>query len=218
MKYRSVNGENIKRRVAEQTGVRFKTKHAGFDTARIALAVALILALSTAGIFAVKPLQISQGVLQWLNPVKIEQPLQEADAPYGTVNGFRISYPFEGKEDPGAILSGFGERWGTLHSGIDIEAPKGTPVLAAAAGTVRVSEFGYGKGYGYYVIIDHEGGFSTLYAHLEMQDTPMVEPGQTVEEGQQIGTVGVTGYSTGPHLHLELRIDDEPVNPEDYWN
>ena len=62
------------------------------------------------------------------------------------------------------------------------------------------------------------GGFSTLYAHLEMQDTPMVEPGQTVEEGQQFGTVGVTGYSTGPHLHLELRIDDEPVNPEDYWN
>lgn len=215
MKYSNPNGENIKRRIAEQTGVCFETNHPGFGMARVALAVALILVLSTIGVFAEKQFRISQAVLQALNAAETEgAPLppdgQQEDEPL-TVSGFRISYPFEVNTNPYSVAP-------YAHSGIDIEAPKGTPVLAAADGTVRVSEYNHGGGYGYYVIIDHEDGFSTLYAHLEMQDTPLVGPGQEVEAGEQIGTVGVTGYSTGPHLHFELRnSNDEPVDPAEYW-
>jgi murein DD-endopeptidase MepM/ murein hydrolase activator NlpD len=208
MKYNKENGENIKRRISDQTGVQFETKHPGLGTARIALAVALILVFSTMGIFAEKQFKISQFVLQALNVTESEE-MQE-DEPQ-TINGFRISYPFEVNTNPYSVAP-------YAHSGIDIEAPKGTPVLAAADGTVRVSEYNHGGGYGYYVIIDHEDGFSTLYAHLEMQDTPLVEPGQEVEAGEKIGTVGVTGYSTGPHLHFELRNrNDDPVDPAEYW-
>lgn len=98
-----------------------------------------------------------------------------------------------------------------LHAGIDIGARHGSPVKAAATGTVIVAN--YGGGYGNRVVIDHGGGISTLYGHMSRLG---VREGQKVSKGQQIGNIGSTGISTGPHLHFEVRINGKPVNPRKY--
>lgn len=124
----------------------------------------------------------------------------------------RFIRPVEGR-----VTSGFGMRVHPIfkvrkmHTGIDISAPTGTPIRAADSGVVV--EAGYIRGYGYTVIIDHGGGVATLYAHCSAL---LVAEGQEVQRGQTIARVGSTGYSTGPHLHFEIRINGEPVNPAGY--
>ena len=108
----------------------------------------------------------------------------------------------------GRVTSEYGRRWGRLHAGIDIGAPIGTPIYAAAAGTVIFS--GQQSGYGNVIIIDHGGGFTTLYGH---QSRLMARDGQSVDRGSRIGSVGNTGRSTGPHLHFETRYGGSPRNP-----
>ena len=104
----------------------------------------------------------------------------------------------------GVVTSRFGSRWGSTHKGIDIGAPKGTAIKAAAAGTVTVAQYGYSGGYGNYVLISHGNGVETMYAHC---NTLKVTVGQKVSQGQLIATVGNTGRSTGNHLHLEIRVN-----------
>jgi murein DD-endopeptidase MepM/ murein hydrolase activator NlpD len=118
----------------------------------------------------------------------------------------------------GTLEGGFGGRRNPFggpgyefHTGQDIEAPMGTPVIAGARG--QVSFVGWQNGYGQLVVIDHGGGLSTRYGHLSHID---VELGQAVSRGQFVGRVGSTGRSTGPHLHYEVRINDQPVNPLQY--
>lgn len=118
----------------------------------------------------------------------------------------------------GTLEAGFGGRRNPFggggyefHSGQDIEAAWGAPVVAGASG--RVSFVGWQNGYGQLVVIDHGGGLTTRYGHLSHID---VENGQTVERAQLVGKVGSTGRSTGPHLHYEVRINDQPVNPQQY--
>lgn len=111
----------------------------------------------------------------------------------------------------GPITSPFGERWGGFHPGIDIGASMGTPIKAAASGRVIVS--GYNGGYGNLVVIDHGNGLATAYAH---QSSIAVSVGQQVGQGQVIGYVGSTGFSTGPHLHFEVRVNGSPVDPMGY--
>jgi len=114
----------------------------------------------------------------------------------------------------GTITSPFGWRTNPFgggpefHQGLDIAAPMGTTVTAAAAGTVIMAQW-YG-GYGNYILIDHGGGYSTGYGHLS---AIYVSTGQSVARGQAIGAVGSTGQSTGPHLHFEVRIAGKPVDP-----
>ena len=98
-----------------------------------------------------------------------------------------------------------------MHTGIDIGAPSGAPIVAAAAGTVLVA--GWEEGYGNTVVIDHGGGIATLYGH---QSSIAVAVGQSVTRGQVIGAVGSTGHSTGPHLHFEVRVNGSPVDPLGY--
>ncbi|MCL2356377.1 MAG: peptidoglycan DD-metalloendopeptidase family protein [Defluviitaleaceae bacterium] len=98
------------------------------------------------------------------------------------------------------------------HSGIDVGAPTGTRLYAAADGYVRFA--GWSGGYGNTVIIDHGGGFSTLYAHNSRN---RVASGQFVTRGQHIADVGSTGMSTGPHLHFEIRINNRAVDPMNYF-
>jgi hypothetical protein len=100
----------------------------------------------------------------------------------------------------------------TLHQGIDVAAPTGTPVSATGEGVVRKAA--HEKGWGKLVVIEHGGGFTTFYAHL---DEMSVEKGMKVAVGQVIGKVGNTGQSTGPHLHYEVRKNGEQVNPADYY-
>ncbi len=114
----------------------------------------------------------------------------------------------------GPITSGFGMRYHPilhvtkLHTGVDFGAGIGTPIMAAADGIVIFA--GYMRGYGNAVVIDHGGGISTLYGH---QSQIIASEGQTVTKGQIIGKVGMTGYTTGPHLHFEVRKNGTPVNP-----
>jgi len=100
----------------------------------------------------------------------------------------------------GVLTSGFGWRWGRMHKGIDVAAPIGTPVVAAAGGVVVTAGWNSG-GYGNLVEIQHPDGSLTLYAH---NNRLLVRPGQQVEQGQQIAEMGSTGFSTGPHVHFEI--------------
>lgn len=117
------------------------------------------------------------------------------------------------------ITSGFGYRihpiFGTTkyHSGVDIAASLGTTITAAAGGTVQISE--YSSSYGNYCVIYHSNGTTTLYAH--MNSLPIVSVGETVTAGQAIGYVGSTGWSTGPHLHFEIRVNGSCVDPTSYF-
>lgn len=118
----------------------------------------------------------------------------------------------------GKLESGFGGRRNPFggssyefHSGQDIDAQTGDPVVAGASGKVTFT--GWQNGYGQLIVIDHGGGLTTRYGHLSHID---ITQGETVERGQFIGRVGSTGRSTGPHLHYEIRINDEPVDPLQY--
>jgi murein DD-endopeptidase MepM/ murein hydrolase activator NlpD len=125
--------------------------------------------------------------------------------------------------EPGAVISqGFGPtsltieppygQYAHFHTGIDLAAPELTAVLAADDGTVALvggSDYGYGN----YVVIAHRAGLVTLYGHL---NKALVKAGDTVTQGQLIGLEGSTGHSTGPHLHFELRLNNEPIDPAPY--
>ncbi|MBD2104584.1 peptidoglycan DD-metalloendopeptidase family protein [Leptolyngbya sp. FACHB-261] len=113
----------------------------------------------------------------------------------------------------GVLTSGYGQRWGRLHAGIDIAAPVGTPIMAAASGEIIVAGWDSG-GYGYKIDIRHENGTVTRYAHLSRI---LVQVGQQVNQGEHIGAMGSTGFSTGPHLHFEVRPGGgRAVNPRSY--
>ena len=124
----------------------------------------------------------------------------------GRVSGAGLIWPCGGR-----VTSEYGYRWGRLHAGIDIGAPTGTPIRAAKAGVVIKS--GTMSGYGNVVVIDHGGGFTTLYAH---QSRIAARQGDSVSQGELIGYVGSTGQSTGPHLHFETRVNGNPQNPRRY--
>ena len=111
----------------------------------------------------------------------------------------------------GPVVSPFGMRWGRLHAGVDIAVPAGTPIRAAASGSVAMA--GWMGGYGQYTCIQHGGGIATCYAH---QSSIGVSAGQSVKQGQVIGAVGCTGHCFGDHLHFEVRINGNPVDPMGY--
>lgn len=112
----------------------------------------------------------------------------------------------------GTLTSSFGKRNGRKHEGIDIAAPKGTPIYSAAAGEVVFSDWGP-TGYGKMIIIKHPYHLTTVYAH---NSKILVKKGTRVKQGQKISLMGSTGRSTGPHLHFEVRSDTKPKNPIKY--
>ncbi len=100
-----------------------------------------------------------------------------------------------------------------FHTGIDLTSRCGTAILAAASGNITFTGGGWGGGYGNHIIISHGNGYSTLYGHLSKI---LVKNGQWVNQGQQIGIMGSTGWSTGVHLHFEIRKNNKPQNPLSY--
>jgi peptidoglycan DL-endopeptidase CwlO len=126
-------------------------------------------------------------------------------------NGSGLIWPVDGP-----VVSGFGYRFGgsEFHEGIDIAVPSGTPIRAAAAGTVIFTEpEASSGGYGNFTCIDHGGGLSTCYAH---QESFAVSAGQQVSQGQVIGYSDCTGHCFGPHVHFEVRINGAPTDPMGY--
>lgn len=130
------------------------------------------------------------------NPAAAGQLLWPANGPVTSGYGYR-THPIFGDE--------------RLHTGIDIGAPYGSPVVASDAGIVAFA--GVMSGYGNVVVLDHGGGLATTYNHLSAF---YVSDGQEVGRGSQIGAVGCTGYCTGPHLHFEVRVNGNPVDPMPY--
>ncbi len=111
----------------------------------------------------------------------------------------------------GVLTSRFGSRWRRHHRGIDLAAPRGTPIYAARSGRVRYA--GWYGGYGLLVVIDHGDGLETYYGHASRI---LVRPGQWVAQGQRIALVGCTGACTGSHLHFEVRVRGTPIDPLRY--
>lgn len=124
----------------------------------------------------------------------------------------KLKFPVPG----GVLTSPFGHRWGVFHRGLDIAANRGTPVLACAPGKVLFTgtrrRF---RNYGKVVLLDHGNGVYTTYAHLKRI---LVKKGRKVRQGQKIALVGNTGKSTGPHLHLEVRVANNLYNPLAYFS
>ena len=148
--------------------------------------------------------QVTRALEGGLTPSFAGDWTQFADAPsIWPVEG-RVGSSFGQREDP---FNGEGK----FHTGIDIEAPSGTPVRAAADGDVSGASMG--AGYGRQVVLDHGHDVLTIYAHLS---SIAVLPGQHVIRGQVIGYVGQSGHATGPHLHYEVRVHNVPVNPHKY--
>ena len=144
---------------------------------------------------------------------RVTAALAEAAAPAaapvaapGSVGASGFAWPIGG-----SITSGYGPRWGRMHTGIDIDCVTGAPIRASKAGRI-VSATYDGSGYGYYTVIDHGGGFATLYAHMSEQYVS----GGSVAQGETIGACGSTGASTGDHLHFEVRVNGSPQDPLAY--
>lgn len=132
-------------------------------------------------------------------------------------SGVSASTPASAKLGSGAFLwptsGSINQRYWSGHRGIDLGAWTGAPVKSADSGYVAVAAGGWNAGYGNHIIIDHGNGFVTLYAHL---NSIFVKPGENVTRGQQIGSVGNTGNSTGPHLHFEIRYQGVTRDPLSY--
>jgi len=143
------------------------------------------------------------------------EPVYASGAYYGPVpsefSGMFTVWPVPG----GVLHDGFGYRdGGEFHSGIDILAPGGTPIVAAAAGVVvRIDADG---GLGQYVMVDHGGGVVSGYAHM-IAGSPVVSPGQSVAAGEMLGLVGDTGYATTTHLHLLVEFGGSRTDPMPFF-
>lgn len=133
-------------------------------------------------------------------------PAAPGDAPTAPPSSSGFVWPVRG-----TIVSPFGPRWGRLHAGIDVAAPGGTPIAAAAAGTVIYSSAM--SGYGNLVVIQHADGIATAYAH---NSSNAVSVGQPVAQGETIASVGCTGRCYGDHVHFEVRVNGTPVDPLGY--
>ncbi|MBR3767386.1 MAG: peptidoglycan DD-metalloendopeptidase family protein [Clostridia bacterium] len=149
-------------------------------------------------------------------PERVQVGTKPLDEAYSNSMGGIFLWPIVGAY---GINSDYGYRWGKLHAGLDLGmggaegTSLGKTIIAVAQGTVIVA--GVHSSYGYYVIIDHGNSLQTLYAHC-LADSLMVVPGQVVVAGQPIARVGSTGYSTGPHLHFEVRVNGNRVSPRPY--
>ncbi|MEM7489692.1 MAG: peptidoglycan DD-metalloendopeptidase family protein, partial [Pseudomonadota bacterium] len=131
--------------------------------------------------------------------------LSEVDMYRIAAESLPLAHPVPG---PHRRTSGFGPRWGRMHSGMDFAAARGTAIHSTADGTVTFA--GWQSGYGKLVKIEHPLGFETRYAHL---NRIRVNVGQRVSRGDRIGDMGTTGRSTGVHLHYEIRRSGRALNP-----
>jgi len=164
------------------------------------------ISVSTSGSMAASPdISRANSVLEKLNTVQAyRRGLERLPIAHPVASRVRLTSPYGMRRHP---VSGRTK----MHTGIDWAAARGTPILSAADGVVKKAT--RMRGYGNIVIIEHDFGLETYYAHLNSID---VRQGQRVSRGQKIGGMGTTGVSTGVHLHYEVRVNGQPVNPITY--
>jgi lipoprotein NlpD len=164
------------------------------------------------------PSEIKEGMQLWIPGVSRVQTVPKGSSPSRSAKKKKKAPTVKPRRGvliwptKGTLTSSFGKRNGRKHEGIDIAAPKGTPIYSAADGEVVFSGWGP-TGYGKMVIIKHQHHLTTVYAH---NSKILVKKGVRVKQGQKISLMGSTGRSTGPHLHFEVRNDTEPKNPIKY--
>jgi murein DD-endopeptidase MepM/ murein hydrolase activator NlpD len=144
------------------------------------------------------------------SPSPSASPQPPVTAPAAAASRGLLRWPLDGT--PIVVGSPFGARAGRVHEGIDLPAPVGTPVYAAADGRVVYAGDGI-RGYGNLVVVDHPGGLVTVYAH---NAALLVTAGQVVRAGDRVALVGQSGHATGPHLHFEVRQGQIPRDPMTY--
>ncbi|HKK65105.1 MAG TPA: M23 family metallopeptidase [Clostridia bacterium] len=168
--------------------------------------------------YSLTELRSSNDPKKYQESIKIQE-IYAAFNPHKTLGSLNLKYPLPPKESGRyRVTSKYGDRRiysysdestaSSIHSGIDLAAPIGTPVLAVEAGLVVLAADRIISGYS--VVIEHLPGVYSVYFHLDSLD---VEQGNRVQAGQQIGTVGMTGLATGPHLHYEVRVNGVAVDP-----
>ena len=187
--------EDTSRKLAEKSGVsQEKSEVSGAGGPSLPLEEDRVAALAQKMSYVERVLRAYEAVFRGRGYTPTEWPVQ------GTLES-----GFGGRRNP------FGGIGYEFHSGQDIDAAWGTPVVSAASG--KIDFVGWQNGYGQVVVVDHGGGLTTRYGHLSHID---VIQGQVVSRAQFLGRVGSTGRSTGPHLHYEVRVNDEPVDPIQY--
>ena len=207
--------EESSRHLADQIDrTRAEISNAEKQSADLAQRISSALDAEQAEIIARAVRQVWAQVLVW------EQSGASGRLPFSSTHS--TVYPFVWPEPRSVVSQGFGPTDFVLepsyggsahfHTGIDLAAPALTPVLAADDGLVAIVGAST-SGYGNFVVLGHRNGLVTLYAHLAQA---LVKPGEDVTQGEPIGLEGSTGYSTGPHLHFEVRLGDQPVDPALY--
>jgi len=155
-------------------------------------------------VLKVEPYQPTPGTISKPVPTPKDSPQTQSS----TWTGGKLLFPVPG----GVVYSYFGKREDQFHEGIDISAKEGTPIYAVEDGRVVYGDDRI-RGYGYMIVIKHAGNLSTVYAHNRIN---LVKEGEFVRRGDKIAEVGSTGRTTGPHLHFEVRIGKEAVDPLKY--
>ena len=159
----------------------------------------------TAGAVMLGVCGLAGAVITSANSAEAQEASAEPLIAFGApVPGYHVNSPFGLRRMPW-------EKRGRLHAGVDIAAPSGSAVLATTGGVI--TKAGFSATYGKYVEVAHGEGLTSFYAHLD-QSADGLKPGVFVAGGEQIGEVGSTGRSTGPHLHFEMRKDGAPMNPQ----
>jgi len=202
------------KRIVYKEGIPFETKLTKDE--KLYTNQSKVLVEGKKGLKEVTAVVVSYNGVEVSKKIKSENVLENPINKIVAVGSKRISYIATGSFNypaRGTITSRFGQRWGRLHTGVDIAAPPGSPIYAADGGTVIFS--GWESGYGYLVKIDHHNGYVTYYGHASKL---LVKKGDKVAKGQKIALVGSSGYATGPHLHFEVRKNGVPVNPLPYLN
>lgn len=206
-RFTKTNYDNIQKNFAEGTGIEPDKKYNYSKCAlpaRTVITICICLSLACGSVFATEQGQALIKKLLFNKPVASET------ISFGYEEPSIVEIPVDNSdENKTADETQTITRPG--HKGLDIVCDKGTPVYPVLEG--NVIDTGYNSSYGNYILIQHQDGYASKYAHLE---SILVEPGQDVSIETQIGTVGSTGMSTGPHLHLEMTYNDELIDPSPF--
>ena len=206
-RFTKTNYDNIRKKFAEETGVEPDQKYKYSKCAlpaKTVIAICICFTLACGSVFAT---DAGQELIQKLF---FNKPVESETISFGYEEPSVVEIPVDNPDnnkttDVTLTITRPG------HKGLDIVCDKGTPVYPVLEG--NVIDTGYNSGYGNYILIQHQDGYTSKYAHLE---SILVEPGQDVSIETQIGTAGSTGMSTGPHLHLEMTYNDELIDPSPF--